>query len=284
MSSRSLNDVTVWQTENMTFIRQILLPSGSQTSVFATLNDIGTSTNYWIAGWSPSNRTNRTVLSMHGRCHGLFVDLQEQIYCSMGDQHKVIRKPLIDSVSNVTVVAGNGTAGSLSTLLSRPQGIFVTKDFNLYVADCNNDRIQYYLFNDRNGTSVTLNGSNGTMALRCPTGVFLDVDGYLFISDSLNHRIIGSGSNGFRCIVGCTGTSGSTTNQLSSPTSLSFDSDGNLYVSDAGNHRIQKFLLDDNLCGEFSDAARRSVILILQCQRRYRSSFHRCAWERRISG
>ncbi|CAF1540031.1 unnamed protein product, partial [Rotaria sordida] len=60
--------------------------------------------------------------------------------------------------------------------------------------------------------------------------------------DKGNHRIVGSGLNGFRCLVGCYGV-GSQSNQLNNPYSLSFDRSGNMFVSDQSNHRIQKFLL-----------------------------------------
>jgi hypothetical protein len=80
------------------------------------------------------------------------------------------------------------------------------------------------------------------MTLNCPTGILLDADKYLFIVDKYNHRIVGSGPNGFRCIVGCVG-GGSGTNQLYYPHSMAFDSAGNMFVTDQTNIRIQKFIL-----------------------------------------
>ena len=41
----------------------------------------------------------------------------------------------------------------------------------------------------------------------------MDGNGYLFIADKENHRIVGSGPNEFRCLIGCT-ESGSANNQL----------------------------------------------------------------------
>jgi hypothetical protein len=61
---------------------------------------------------------------------------------------------------------------------------------------------------------------------------------------------VGSDSNGFRCLVGCNESSGSTSTQLSNPWALSFDVYGNIFVTDYGNSRIQKFNWMDNLCGK----------------------------------
>jgi hypothetical protein len=60
----------------------------------------------------------------------------------------------------------------------------MTIDLDLYVADCGNDRFQLFREGQINGMTLVGNGSNGTtIALDCPTGVMLDVDGYLFIFD-----------------------------------------------------------------------------------------------------
>ena len=82
-------------------------------------------------------------------------------------------------------------------------------------------------------------------------GVMLDADGYLFIVDQGNNRIVGSGPLGFRCIVGCSGSSGSALNQLQGPRSLAFDTYGNLYVSDRENDRIMAYTLFNSSCGKF---------------------------------
>ena len=60
-----------------------------------------------------------------------------------------------------------------------------------------------------------------------------------------NNRIVGSGPNGFRCLVGCSGY-GSASNQLYNPITLSFDSYGNMFVTDCWNSRIEKFILTNN--------------------------------------
>ena len=88
---------------------------------------------------------------------------------------------------------------------------------------------------------------NITIVLNRPTNIILDGNKYLFISDCYNHRIIGSDENGFRCIIACSGSEGSTADALNRPQSIAFDSFGNLFVVDRNNNRIQKFYLLSSL-------------------------------------
>ena len=164
--------------------------------------------------------------------------------------HTVVRRWLDDISPTWTIVAGtNGTWGSTSTTLYQPHGIFVDINFDLYVADGKNHRIQLFRLGQSNGTTVAGNGASNTISLSWPAAVLLDADKYLFILEEVNHRIVRSGPNGFRCIVGCSG-SGSSAHQLRNPFSFSFDSYGNIYVADTGNNRVQKFLLATNSCGK----------------------------------
>jgi hypothetical protein len=102
-----------------------------------------------------------------------------------------------------------------------------------------------------NATTAAGNGAPGTIILSYPIDVILDADGYLFIVDSDNQRIIGSGLAGFRCVAGCSGTYGSASNQLFYPQTMAFDSYGNIFVMDTDNSRIQKFFLTADSCGMY---------------------------------
>jgi hypothetical protein len=184
-------------------------------------------------------------------CYGLFVDTSNTLYCSVESLHQVVKRWLGDTTTTSTTVAGTGACSSGSNAFCYPYGIFVDSNFDLYVADCSNNRIQ--LFQSGQLTGITLAGSTSsttTITLACPTGIVLDADKYLFIVDRNNHRIVGSGPTGFRCLFGCSGSYGSASNQLYYPWSLSFDSYGNMFVTDRGNNRIQQFMLMTNLCGK----------------------------------
>ncbi|CAF4217568.1 unnamed protein product [Adineta steineri] len=224
-------------------------------SIFVTTNgdiyvDNGES-NYRVDKWTLTGNTSVPAMDIRTSCYGLFVDTTGTLYCSMLSLHQVVKRWLNDNSSTPTITAGNGTAGNTSLMLDGPAGIYVNTNFDLYVADYNNNRIQLFQSGEINGITVAgAESLNTTITLNGPTGIVLDADNYLFIVEYLNNRIVGSGPNGFHCLVGCSGSSGSASNQLLSPYTLSFDSYGNMYVTDTGNSRIQKFILSTNSCDE----------------------------------
>jgi sugar lactone lactonase YvrE len=140
-------------------------------------------------------------------------------------------------------------------MLNNPWGIFVDINFDLYVADSFNHRIQRFSLDRSNEQTVAGKNAASTDRLFYPSGIVLDADGHLFIVDTGNHRIVVSDSSGLQCLVGCSdapdSAPGSAPNQLNYPTTLSFDSYGNMIVVDTGNDRIQKFLLATNSCSKY---------------------------------
>ncbi|CAF1116536.1 unnamed protein product [Adineta ricciae] len=207
--------------------------------------------NKRVAKWISSTSTFTTVMAVDGPCEGLFIDINQTLYCSMFFMHKIVKKWLNNASLLPIIAAGTGTAGPGAHEISQPGGIFVDTNFDLYVADCGNNRVQLYKPGNPNGTTVAGDQSRlVTYTLHCPSGVTLDYDKYLFIVENTGHRVIGSGPYGFRCLVGC-GGEGSQAHQLSKPFSFAFDSYGNMFISDQNNHRIQKFfLLLNNSCDE----------------------------------
>ncbi|CAF1084946.1 unnamed protein product [Adineta steineri] len=246
VANRANNTILIWHEEGVNPTGIIRANFTGPSSLFVTSNgDIYIDDGFengrvqkWIAG---ANNFS-TVMNVNSSCHGLFVDINDTLYCSMGDNHQVLKRSLNDAVMAPNrVAAGTGIEGSASNQLSDPGGIFADVNFDLYVADCNNDRVQ--LFQSGESYGITVAGStslNPTITLNFPIGIILDADKYLFIVDHGNNRIVGSGSNGFRCLVGCYGM-GLQSNQLYGPFSFSFDHSGNMFVADYANHRIQKF-------------------------------------------
>jgi sugar lactone lactonase YvrE len=237
----------VWLAGNSTPTRTITSGLANPYSIFATSNgdiyvDNGSSNNR-VDKWTLNGMTSSSAMYVTNACYGLFVDINNNLYCSMYSSHQVATKSLNGNSSMWIVAAGADCSGSTSNSLYNPRGIFVDTNLNLYVADCGNDRVQQFLSGQLNAITVAGSTAPGTITLICPSGVILDGNGYLFIVDSYNHRIVASGPNGFRCILGCSTVGGSSSSQLLYPSDLKFDSYGNIYVTDSGNSRIQTFIL-----------------------------------------
>ena len=199
--------------------------------------------NKRIDRWNQTNMSSLPSMDFYADCDHLFVDHNYKVYCSQTQQHQVVIKTNLNITTEFAIIAGTGTPGSHSNMLNSPRGIFVTVNLSLYVADCNNGRVQLFPKNQTDGITVFGNNPNNIISLDCPTGITLDAENNLFIVDSNQHRIIGSDTAGFRCIVGCSGSPGSSADRLYYPSILHFDSFGNLFVLDSGNRRIQKFIL-----------------------------------------
>ena len=206
--------------------------------------------NHNIDIWRENTNSNFSSLDLWDGCYSLFLVGNDSVYCSISYSHRVVKRSLNSSDSQVTTVAGTGCAGFHANTLFYQRGIFVTNSSALYVADTKNHRVQLFPAGQLNGTTVAGREALGTILLRDPTAVMLDGDGYLFILDSNHYRVVGSGPYGFRCVIGCTNESGSALDQLSNPQSMAFDSYGNIFVVDTGNNRVQKFFLSSNTCSK----------------------------------
>ena len=195
-----------------------------------------------VKKWTKNATIGRPVMNVATSCDGLFVTINDSIYCSHQSKHIVVMASF--SESTTTTVAGTGIAGLGFDQLYKPIGLFVHTNLSLYVADCFNHRIQRFGPGQNVGVSVA------SSDLSYPTGVLLDAEDYLFIVDQGNHRIVRYDSHGVRCLVGCS-KRGSAPDQLSWPWTMFFDSYGNMFVGDPVNNRIQEFILDINPCRKF---------------------------------
>jgi hypothetical protein len=248
--------VFIWSNDNITLTRNISGNIIEPHSLFVTSNGdiyIDNGKNGSINIWTVNNTNSLIAMdNVRESCFGLFIDINDTIYCSILEQHKVIKRSLqySNSNSNWKLAAGNGSIGSTPNQLHSPHGIFVDVNFELYVADCENHRIQHFQHGELNGTTISKED-----LLDCPTGVVLDGDSNIYILDNKKHRIFMTTLNSteFRCLVGCSTDTERDSKDLNGPIGISFDTVGNMYVSDTGNGRVQKFLLFTNSCSKCQD-------------------------------
>ncbi|CAF0831536.1 unnamed protein product [Adineta ricciae] len=252
LADHSRKRIITWSKHSVHPERELAAHLFKYTSVFVTWNgDI-----YFENGTAqgridkfPSNSENSEfVANFSSNCYDIFIDIQNTLYCSMHEEHRVVKVSLSDDNRSVITIAGTGSSGSRLHELKGPWGIFIDIHFNLYVADEPNHRILLFQRGQLNGTIAAGSGIPNGLILCWPTYVILDGNGFLYVADNKHNRIIQVQNNAFQCIAGCTKESGSASNQLHWAYALRFDSFGNLYVADESNHRIQKFSIGTNLC------------------------------------
>lgn len=249
------SSIHIWFNDSISPSKTIYVDAVNPNSIFVTMNndiyvDNGKLNNR-VEKWTSNGNSMIPIMIVYSSCYGLFVDINDTLYCSIYEQNKVIKRSLNDNTNVLITAAGTDKAGSDANQLYGPDGIFVDTNFDLYVADFNNNRIQLFRSGTSNGITVAGKESlNFTIELRLPTSIVLDADKYLFIVDSSNDRIVRSGPNGFQCLIGCSDQDSAVSSQLIYPETLSFDSYGNLFVVDWGRDRIKKFILLTNSCGK----------------------------------
>jgi sugar lactone lactonase YvrE len=97
--------------------------------------------------------------------------------------------------SSWTLVTGNitGSPGNSSTTLNSPTGVTLDPMGNVYVADALNNRIQFFMSDQSEGTTIVgitdTSGSNSTQ-LNTPYTVRLDSQLNLYVVDMGNDRIL----------------------------------------------------------------------------------------------
>ncbi|UJR19400.1 hypothetical protein I4U23_022530 [Adineta vaga] len=147
LSDYSKNQILIFSGQSIIPQRRLNAKLYDYTTLFVTLNgDIyfanGNRTGQ-IDKITPNSTQSQFVTNFTENCFGLFIDIQNYLYCSMRDKHQVEKMLLDGNNQTIMRIAGTGSQGSQSNQLNGPWGIFVDIHFDLYVADAKNNRIQY---------------------------------------------------------------------------------------------------------------------------------------------
>ena len=149
--------------------------------------------------------------------------------------------------TNATLILGSGS-GAAGNQFNQPTDVFLTSS-SIYVLDASNYRVQRWPRNGSNGTTVAGTGTVGTSAANhkfgVSYGIYVDKYGYLYVSDTANHRVLsfpsGSTNGTSGAMVAGTGVAGSGPSQLNGPYKVFVDDDLTMYIADTNNHRIQRW-------------------------------------------
>ncbi len=218
-------------------------------------------------GSSNGNGSPTTV--QLSRPNGLALDAAGNLYIADTNNHR-IRKLSADGTT-ITTIAGTTTHGNAdgngiptNVQLNFPHSVAVDAAGNVYFADTFNHRVRKL---NAAGTAVTTiigTGNEGrTLSsptqtrLRYPWGVAVDRFGNVFVSDTVNHRILRLDDSGsLLSVIADSGAS------LQSPRGIHVVDDGpnnpgRLFIADTSNHRIRELPLPNErvLLGDYANAS-----------------------------
>ncbi|CAF5009797.1 unnamed protein product, partial [Rotaria sp. Silwood1] len=242
VADQTTKTIHIWPEKSENPTKTIYSSYNFSTGFFVTLTgdiyiDNGNSSH--ISKWSLDKTSTNTALYINRGCSSLFIHVDNTLYCSIHDGHQIVKISLDSSDSTWSNVAGMGCAGSTEDMLDQPFGIYVNDNYNLYVADTGNDRIQLFHHGESKGITVAGRTLGERFALDKPTSIMLDADNNLFIVDSGNQRIVRVGANGFRCLIGCSKSWCSKLDEVCQPLTAAFDSYGNIFITNQYMNGIQ---------------------------------------------
>jgi len=187
-------------------------------------------------------------------------DAQGNVYVADNNAH-CIRK--ITAAGVVSTLAGTGAAGLVdgpgaTAQFSRPNGMAVTSQGTVYVADTNNNCIRaispagVVSTVAGSGSAGLQDGPAAAAQFRRPLGLALDQQGALYVADSENNRIRKISAQGVVSTVAGSGPASinfapdnfadgpAATALFYYPSGVAVDGQGTVFVADYQNHRIRK--------------------------------------------
>jgi len=147
-----------------------------------------------VSRWTPGAISGINVVGDLTRYEATFIHLDNNgnFYVSSGEMARVSKY----TPGNITgtVVAGDNGIGTALNQFSRPTGIFVDENDNVYVSDSGNGNGRVMKWAPGATTGVVVAGGNGDgnglLQLRSPMGIWVDDHGNLYICDMGNHRVM----------------------------------------------------------------------------------------------
>lgn len=176
-------------------------------------------------------------LSQVSNPSGSVIDIYGNLYVSDMFNNRIMKYANITSASRTPPITGQvvagGTYGSGYNQQKTSWGVAVDPSGNVFVSDYGNNRVMKWAPGAITGTLAAGIGNgtagNGSSALACPNGIYLDQSLSLYIADSCNGRIQKwlSGASTGTTVAGANG-------QIGYPTDVAVDNYGTVYAWSGG--------------------------------------------------
>ena len=191
---------------------------------------------------------------------GLAIDEDNNIY--IAEIHNNIIRRIDSKTKIITTIAGCSLRGydgdgklALHAKLNGPEGLFVDKHGNIYIADTYNQRIRKVDAQTGIISTIAGNGEAGyngdgmkayEAMINCPAGVVVDSRGNVYFNDYKNDRVRMIDLEGFISTFAGTGRSGYSGDgetadraQISDVYGLGIDKSDNIYIMDSLNFAVR---------------------------------------------
>ena len=200
-------------------------------------------TGEWTA-WGTSDLTRGSEPGEFNNPRNVAIGNDGKVYVADALNHRI---QIYDSVTDGWTVwsKDGGGSGTEPGEFSRPFGVDVDHEGNVYVADTFNNRVQRRDAQTGEWTvwQATGGGSgSGLGGFNRPSGVAVDGRGNLYVTETGNHRLqVLSAATGEWTQWG---KSGSALGEFSSPADVEVSADGHtIYIADGSNNRLVKLEL-----------------------------------------
>ncbi|CAM4765163.1 unnamed protein product [Rotaria magnacalcarata] len=244
----------VWEHEHLNVLQGNPAPRGHGLPLGYTEWFEGPGNLQWMTGGvtiiGNGQGSSEVYLAFPG---GLYLEPKTQHLYVADIQNNRVLKSL--GYGEAVTVAGqsDGTGGSTADTLWSPVDVFADEYENVFVADWNNHRIQYWEKNATSGKTVAGNGTRGSTLhqFSYPSRVLVDSKKNIIVADTQNARIMkwpfkSDPKTSVGTIIAGGNGAGLNPYQLNNPSGLYLDEINQiLYVTNEDSHSVTQWIIGD---------------------------------------
>ena len=172
---------------------------------------------------------------------GVAYDEQNDVLYVADTLNNRIQQATFASGTPMFGIYAGATVGTALGKVNRPAAVAIDINGGVYVADTNNNRIQFNTTGAPTGWAIFAGATAGTALgkVNNPRGIYVDTAGNVYVADTLNNRIqmnVGGTTMGWMNFM----TPGTALGTVNAPQGVVLAASGNVFIGDTKNNRMQK--------------------------------------------